>query len=54
MPGERVFGSFETGKWSGLIEMLSEDEIDVIILTVIKTTERMPIADFFTPLIKTK
>jgi hypothetical protein len=54
MPGERVFGSFETGKWSGLIEMLSNEEIDVVILTVIKTIDRMTVADFFTPLIKTK
>jgi hypothetical protein len=54
MPGERVFGSLETGKWSGLIKMLSDEEVDVLILTVIKTIDRSAVADFFTPLIKTK
>jgi hypothetical protein len=54
MPQDRVFGSLETGRWSGLIKMLFDEEVDVIILTVIKTTERMQVADFFTPLIKTK
>jgi hypothetical protein len=54
MPEDRVFGSLETGKWSGLIKMLFEEGLDVIILTVMKTAERMPVAYFFTPLIKTK
>jgi hypothetical protein len=54
MPEDRVFGSLETGKWSGLIKMLFDEEVEVIILTVIKTAERMAVADFFTPLIKTK
>lgn len=54
MPEDRVFGSFENGKWSGLIKMLFEEEVEVIILTVMKTAARMPVADFFTPLIKTK
>lgn len=54
MPQHRVFGSLETGRWSGLMKMLVDEEVDVIILTVIKTTDRMPVADFFRPLIKTK
>jgi aromatic ring-opening dioxygenase catalytic subunit (LigB family) len=54
MPEDRVFGSLETGKWSGLIKMLSDEEVDVVILTVMKTADRMQVADFFTPLIKTK
>jgi hypothetical protein len=54
MPEDRVFGSLETGKWSGLIRMLFDEEVDIVILTVIKTADRMSVAYFFTPLIKTK
>jgi hypothetical protein len=54
MPQDRVFGSLQKGKWSGLIKMLVTGEVDVIILTVAKTLNRMSAADFFTPLIKTK
>lgn len=54
MPEDRVFGSLENGKWSGLIKMLVAEEVDVIILIVMKTPNRMLAADFFTPLVKTK
>jgi hypothetical protein len=54
MPEDRVFGSLENGEWSGLMKMLVTDEVDVIILTVMKTPNRMTAGDFFTPLIKTK
>jgi hypothetical protein len=54
MPEDRVFGSLENGKWSGLMKMLEKGQVDVVILVVIKTPNRMLAADFFTPLMKTK
>jgi hypothetical protein len=54
MPEDKVFGSLENGRWSGLIKMLVTEEVDVVILPVMKTPNRMLAADFFTPLIRTK